>query len=228
MQTTGHQIIQFYEGLDLVLPANLGVEVMNPYKNEEVQSICTTFYNRYFDDFDSRIFIIAINPGRFGAGVTGLPFTDPTILKDRLGIQNSFPKRKELSAIFIYELIEWMGGVEYFYKNFFFGNVSPLGFTQNGKNLNYYDDKPLQYEITPWIIEQLNYQIQNWGRRDVAFSLGKGDNYTFIQQLNKKYGWFEKILPLPHPRWVMQYKLRQKTAFLQDVAATLMSSLPQF
>jgi hypothetical protein len=228
MQTTGHQIIQFYEGLDLVLPANLGVEVMNPYKNEEVQSICTTFYNRYFDDFDSRIFIIAINPGRFGAGVTGLPFTDPTVLEETLGIQNSFPKRKELSAIFIYELIEWMGGVEYFYKNFFFGNVSPLGFTQNGKNLNYYDNKPLQYEITPWIIEQLNYQIQNWGRRDVAFSLGKGDNYTFIQQLNKKYGWFEKILPLPHPRWVMQYKLGQKTAFLQDVAATLMSSLPQF
>ena len=28
--------------------------------------------------------------------------------------------------------------------------------------------------------------------------------------LNEQHQWFERIIPLPHPRWIMQY--RRKTA----------------
>ena len=42
--------------------------------------------------------ILAINPGRLGAGVTNIAFTDPVHLERDCGIANDFPKREELSA----------------------------------------------------------------------------------------------------------------------------------
>jgi len=190
---------------------------MNPFKNQEVQQICDVFYNRFYNDHGKRIFLIAINPGRFGAGVTGLPFTDPLVLQDILGISNSFQKRKELSAIFIYELIEALGGLDVFYSKFFFSNVSPLGFVKDGKNLNYYDISSLQSELTPWIIKQMNFQVEKWGRRDVAYTIGKGKNHKVLMELNKSQQWFDKIIALPHPRWVMQYNLKHKDSIIDEI-----------
>jgi hypothetical protein len=43
--------------------------------------ICSSFYQKYYADNKKRSLIIGINPGRFGAGVTGIPFTDPIRLK---------------------------------------------------------------------------------------------------------------------------------------------------
>ncbi len=41
-----------------------------------------------------RYLILGINPGRFGGGITGIPFTDPIRLQNICGIENDFQKNK--------------------------------------------------------------------------------------------------------------------------------------
>ena len=128
------RILKFYKGLNISgnLPAE--IEVMNPYHNNDVIEACTSFYNKYYSDSSGRRLILGINPGRFGAGVTGIPFTDPIRLEKNCGIPNPFEKRAELSSEFIYQLIEGMGCPDHFYAHYYIGAVSPLGFIKDGKN----------------------------------------------------------------------------------------------
>src|SRR5262245_14848932 len=106
---------------------------MNPYEERAVRGYVRAFLDRFFADDDERTLVIGINPGRFGAGITGVTFTDPVALADFCGIPNDMPRRRELSSVFVYELVERMGGAEAFYKRFFLTAASPLGFTRNGK-----------------------------------------------------------------------------------------------
>ena len=52
-----------------------------------------------------------------------------------------------------------------------------------------------------FIIKSIQQQIEIGARQDVAFSLGKGKNFKYFKNLNDKHSFFEKIIPLPHPRW---------------------------
>lgn len=193
-----------------------GVGILYPFRNPEVARVCNLFYKTFYNDSGKRIFLIGINPGRFGAGVTGIPFTDPVRLEEKCGIQNTFDKRLELSSVFIYEMIDAFGGVDLFYKHFFVTAVSPIGFIKDGKNLNYYDDRNLQQALEPFIVESMRKQLAMGGRTDIAFSIGKGKNMAYLQYLNKKYGFFEDIGVLPHPRWVMQYRLKKKDEMIGE------------
>ena len=225
MNTTGQKIIEFYNSIQLQPLKEKGVGVLNPFESVEVQAIYSTFYNRFYNDTGKRVFLIGINPGRFGAGVTGLPFTDPILLEERVGIKNSFQKRKELSAVFIHEIIDAFGGLESFYNQFYFTSVSPLGFVKDGKNLNYYDIPALQKELTPFIVEQMNQQVKEWGRTDVAFTIGKGQNHKALLKLNAEHNWFDKIVALPHPRWVMQYRLKSKDMILDEIVEVMKNEM---
>src|SRR5438045_5396299 len=128
---------------NLQLPFNLpkDVEVLDAHQRPVVREVCSIFYKKYYNDNDQRHLLIGINPGRFGGGVTGIPFTDPIRLEKFCGIQNDFQKKQELSSVFIYEMIEAFGGAEKFYKQFYFSAMSPLGFVKHEKNLNNYDTK---------------------------------------------------------------------------------------
>ena len=158
--------------------------------------------------------IIGINPGRFGGGVTGIPFTDPIRLQINCGINNSWSKKQELSSSFIYEMINAFGGPEVFYNKFYITAVSPLGFTKDNKNLNYYDDKSLENDIKDFVHDCMNRQLQFGINRDVAFCLGDGKNYKYLSKLNEEYNFFDKIIPLSHPRFIMQYKLKKKQEYI--------------
>ena len=57
--------------------------------------------------------------------------------------------------------------------------------------------------------------------RERAYSVGKGKNVQFLEWINKKYQLFEEIIPLPHPRWVMQYRLKRKDEFIKEYVDTL-------
>ena len=46
---------------------------MNPYKNAETWAVASRFYEKFYSDRKPRAFIFGINPGRHGAGVTGVP-----------------------------------------------------------------------------------------------------------------------------------------------------------
>ena len=181
---------------------------MNPYADSRVRGYVRTFLDNYFSDNLKRVLVLGINPGRFGAGITGVTFTDPIALADKCGIENDLPRRHELSSIFIYSVIERCGGPREFYRRFFLTAVSPLGFTADGKNLNYYDDPMLTRAVTPFITDAIERQIALGGRRDRAIVLGLGDNARFLQQLNERHRFFGRIDTLEHPRWIMQYRRR--------------------
>ena len=141
------KILSFLKNLDLKIDLPVEVQIMNPFKEPATFNLCEKFYKKYYSDNNSRHLIFGINPGRFGGGVTGIPFTDTVRLQNICGIENDFQKKQELSSVFIYEMIHAFGGPEIFYNKFYISAISPLGFTKNNKNLNYYDDRQLENSI---------------------------------------------------------------------------------
>jgi Domain of unknown function (DUF4918) len=208
-------ILQFITELNFPVSVPAGIEVMNPFPDTETLKICEQFYKKYYTDKESRWMIIGINPGRFGAGVTGIPFTDPIRLKKDCGIENNWALKQELSSLFVYDMIAAFGGVAAFYKKFYITAVSPLGFTREGKNLNYYDDKILQERIKPFVIDCFRKQFDFGIQCNIAFCLGDGKNFQYLSKLNAEQGFFKTIIPLPHPRFIMQYRLKKKQEYIQ-------------
>jgi hypothetical protein len=216
MKTFADHILDFLFHLKLPFKLPKGVEVMDVHQDENIQKACIAFYKKFYDDNYPRHMMLGINPGRFGGGVTGIPFTDPVRLEKDCRIKNDFIKKQELSSVFIYDMINAYGGVEKFYQDYYISAISPLGFVKDGKNLNYYDDKFLKQRIEPFVIDCINKQL-SWGiSPDVCFCIGEGGNLKYLQQLNNKYRWFKEIKAVSHPRFIMQYKLKQKQAYIQQ------------
>ena len=210
------RILSFLKGLELNINIPAGIEVMNPFLDAITFNLCKQFYTKYYNDNNSRYLILGINPGRFGGGLTGIPFTDPLRLQASCGIENIFPKKQELSSVFVYEMIKAFGGPEIFYSKFYISSISPLGFTRNNKNLNYYDDKELEESLTEFVINCINHQLKFDLNKEVAFCFGEGKNYLYLSKLNNQQKFFKKIVALPHPRFIMQYKLKRKEEYIQQ------------
>jgi hypothetical protein len=215
----------FIDHIDFPVKLPLGVEILNPFLVEETYLLSKSFYDKYYPDDHPRLFLIGINPGRFGAGVTGVPFTDPIRLEEKCGIKNAISKRQELSSVFVYEMIETFGGVEKFYKNVFFTSVSPLGFVKDGINLNYYDIPEVRDYLEPYMVKSLQQQIEMGAIKSVAYSMGKGQNLKYLKYLNGKYNLFDDIQPLPHPRWIMQYRLKRKKDFIDEYVSKIYDAI---
>ena len=223
MRSTADKLINFY--LSVKPPTNLpkGIEILFPQKDPQVIEIMEKFFKKYFNDDHPRSIMLGINPGRHGAGITGVNFTGPKQLKEYCGIEHHFKPSSELSAEFIYEMIEAYGGVKNFYKNWFIGAVSPLGFIESpgGKNINYYDDKKLQQAVTPFIIDCINKQVAMGFNTGKCICVGGEKNYKFLTALNNEHKWFAEIMPLPHPRFILQYRRKQKDKFIHQYLSAL-------
>lgn len=218
-------ILQFLFHLQIPFTLPKGVGVLDVHQDAAVREACTSFYNKFYADNNERHVLLGINPGRFGGGVTGIPFTDPIRLKTACGIDNSWQKKQELSSVFIYDMINEFGGAEKFYKQFYISAISPLGFVKDGKNLNYYDDAILKKAIEPFVVSCIEQQLQFGLVTDVCYCIGEGDNMKYLFQMNEKYKWFKKIIGLPHPRFIMQYKLKQKADYINNYIQKLTGSL---
>ena len=219
--TLSAKLLQFYQ--KLLPPAQLpaGAEILFPQADKQVMQIMKIFFNKYFNDGRPRRLLYGINPGRFGGGITGINFTAPRQLKDHCGIDHPFGNSSELSAEFIYEVIEQYGGPAKFYGDYFISAMSPLGFTKNGINLNYYDDRQLQQAITPFIVNNLKKQLAFGFKTDRCICIGGEKNFKFLSGLNSEYNFFEEIIPLPHPRFILQYRRKQKEIFIQQYLKAL-------
>ena len=215
------KLITYY--LELKPPKNLpkGIEVLFPQKDPQVIELVKTFHKKYFNDTYPRSLMLGINPGRHGAGITGVNFTAPRQLKENCGIEHPLKVSSELSAEFIYDMINEYGGVNEFYRNWFIGAVSPLGFIKNGKNINYYDDKKLLDAVTPFIIDCINKQMAMGFNVERCLCIGGEKNFKFLSGLNKEYNWFKEIVPLPHPRFILQYRRKQKDKYIQQYLSAL-------
>lgn len=188
---------------------------MNPYADKRTMALVKAFYNKYYADNKSRTLMLGINPGRFGAGITGVSFTDPIRLATVCGIPNDFDKKPELSSDFIYRMIEACGGVSSFYARYLISAISPLGFTKEGKNINYYDDRKLQAAVVPFAKAWIQKLVDMGVDRGRCFCIGERKNHAFLTKLNNEMKWFEEIVPLPHPRFIMQYRRKELSRYLE-------------
>ena len=220
MMTFADHIIRFNQTLDFSGELPAGINLLNPFKgNNEVLPVSSAFYKKYYNDFHPRHLILGINPGRFGGGVTGVPFTDTKRLTNECAIPYSGNVTHEPSSVFVYEVIEAYGGIEKFYRDFYINSVCPLGFTisdakGNEKNYNYYDSRELTETVYPFIVESIAAQIKFGIKTDICYCFGTGKNEKFLRALNEERGFFKTIVALEHPRFVMQYKARSKQHYI--------------
>ena len=222
--TFGSRVLDFYRHLAAPRVPR-GLRVMNPYADAKVLGYVSAFLKKYFADDRPRVLVLGINPGRFGAGLTGVTFTDPVALADECGIANALPRRRELSSIFVYDFVNRFGGAQSFYRDFFLTAASPLGFTRNDNNYNYYDDPRLARAVTPFIVQSIQRQIALGGRRDHAIVFGTGENFRFLLKLNEAHGFFDALHPLEHPRFIMQYRRKRLDEYLAKYDAVFSAAL---
>lgn len=211
MNTLTESIKSFNRNLTINTKLPKGISVLNPFQdNARVFDWSDGFYDLFYSDCSSRRLVLGINPGRLGAGQTGIPFTDTKRLFEYFGFGSSDNLTHEASSAFVYRMIDSFGGPELFYSRFLVSSVCPLGFVINRKgrdlNFNYYDSPQLMQAVTPFIVQKLEEQLKWPIDRSVVYCLGTGKNLDFLDGLNEKHRWFRRIEALEHPRYIMQYK----------------------
>lgn len=215
------KIYGFYGSLRPPKGLPKGVETLFPQGSPDIMKLVKAFLDKFYSDNRTRTLILGINPGRFGAGTTGINFTASRQLTQHCGIANDLKQQSELSAEFIYEVILEYGGASRFYSDFFLSSVCPLGFIRDGKNMNYYDDRHLQDTVTPFIVDCINEQYRWNFNRGACICIGGEKNFKYLNSLNEKHGWFKTIHALPHPRFIQQYRRKQKADYLREYLEVL-------
>jgi len=205
---------RYFNELKLPDITSNGVELINPYESPEVKIVVRKFYKRFYSDDSKRIYVFGINPGRFGGGLTGISFTDPVALREYCKIDNSLGERKELSSKFIYKVIEEFGGAKNFFSKVFLTALYPFALIKGGKNYNYYDEKSLAERLKPEIIQTIKTQLGFGARKDLVIVLGK-KNADYFTNINKELKFFESVIVLEHPRYIMQYKLKKTNHYIK-------------
>ena len=224
-KTFGEKVVAFNKKLKFSGNLPEGFEVMNPFfDNPETITVMSKFYQKFYNDYHQRKLIIGINPSRHGAGVTGVPFTDTKRLETVCGIEMKTAHTHEISSVFLYDVIENFGGVEAFYKKFYINSPFPLAIirkTLKGNlNANYYDDKDLFEAVKPFMIQSLKDHIDLGLDTSEVFILGK-KNATFIDKINSQEKFFEKMTVLEHPRYIQQYKIKEKQLYIDKYLIAL-------
>ena len=209
----------FHESLDL--PA--GFKIINPFNGDQkelVKKITTEFYRKYYNDDRPRRLILGSSPARRGTAITGVPFEDAEHLQSETGIFiDNFYINKSSSG-FLYDVIREYGGCKKFYTDFYMNFVCPLGIVRtnakgNEVNCNYYENKKLQETLYPFIVDAIRSQISFGIDTSVCYCIGSGENYKFLLELNEKHKFFQTIIPLEHPRFIMQYNSKHKDIFIE-------------
>ena len=225
-KTFADKVIDFNRHLHYLGKLPEGFQVLNPYlDNPETMEVMQQFYHKYYNDSKQRRFIVGINPSRHGAGVTGVPFTDTKRLESACDIKMQSAHTHEVSSVFMYEMITDYGGAKNFYQDFYINSPFPLAIirqTKAGKwlNANYYDDSVLFEMVKDFMILSLKKHISLGLDISEVFVLGK-KNAAFIQKLNKEAKLFESLIILEHPRYIQQYKSKEKQLYIDKYILAL-------
>ncbi len=225
LPTFADKVIDFNRQLQYSGPLPPGFEVMNPYlDNPETLVVMQQFYHKYYSDYRQRRFIVGINPSRHGAGVTGVPFTDTKRLESICGIRMHSAYTHELSSVFLYDMIAAYGGAAKFYQHFYINSPFPLALIRQVKgkklNANYYDDPQLFDLVKPFMVRSLEQHISLGLDTLEVFVLGK-KNAVFINKLNQEARFFDRLTILEHPRFIQQYKSRERQVYMDKYLLAL-------
>lgn len=224
--TFADKVIEFNKSLNFKCSLPERIDIMNPFQESEIViENMTKFYRKFYNDNKPRKFLIGINPGRFGAGVTGVPFTDTKRLQTICDIPMDSKSSHEPSAVFVYKMIEQFGGVAQFYNQIYINSVFPLAIIrrnekENWVNCNYYDDKMLFQLLEPYMIAYLKQQISFGIDTNRVFVLGK-KNMQFLNKINERAHFFNEIVYLEHPRYIQQYKSKEMDRYIEQYITIL-------
>jgi hypothetical protein len=222
VESFADRVIEFNRNVDFRGTLPKGISIMNPFRGNDgyILEVSSAFYRKFYSDNRPRRLILGINPGRFGAGFTGVPFTDTKRLTADCGIPYAGRQTHEPSSVFVYDMIKAFGGTESFYSQFYITSVCPLGFTHTGangreKNYNYYDRPDLTAAVYDFMVENIRSQIATGVSTDTCFCLGTGRNEKFLLALNHRFNFFGRIIALEHPRFVMQYRAKLMNQYIE-------------
>lgn len=223
-KTNSEKILNYCDNLSKInIEAFDSYKIINPYNDsnkEQIRLITTKFYTKFYGDKNKRRLILGSNPARRASAVTGIPFEDAIHLQKSTGIFiDNFYVNKS-SSNFLYDVIDKYGGCEKFYSDFYMNFVFPLGIaktTDKGReiNANYYDIKGYEEKLEKYIVESIKEILTFNIDTSICYCIGSGKNYEYLLKLNKKYSFFDKIIPLEHPRFIMQYNSKNKDLFLE-------------
>lgn len=227
--TFAEKALQFYDKLSHAsfdLPA--GFKIINPYNGDQkelIKKIMIEFYRKFYNDAHPRRLILGSSSSRRASGITGIPFEDTNHLSE-IGISIDGLSAVGSSSGFLYDVMNEYGGCEKFYSHFFLSFVCPLSLVKinskgNEVNCNYYEDKKLQNNLRPFIIDTIQTQIGLGIDTSICYCIGSGENYGFLTKINEEHSFFDKIAPLEHPRFIMQYHSKDKVSFMDKYLNTL-------
>ncbi len=219
------QVIEFNRTLHYTGKLPDDFQVLNPYlDNPETLEVMQQFYHKYYNDSNRRKFLLGINPSRHGAGVTGVPFTDTKRLQSICGIKMHSACTHEVSSVFVYDMIAEYGGPEEFYREVYINSPFPLAIVRKSKrnwvNANYYDDKALFNDVKDFIIDSLKKHLSLNLDASEVFIMGK-KNADFLAKINQEANLFGKMTVLEHPRYIQQYKSKEKQLYIDKYILAL-------
>lgn len=219
------QVIEFNRTLHYTGKLPDDFQVLNPYlDNPETLEVMQQFYHKYYNDSNRRKFLLGINPSRHGAGVTGVPFTDTKRLQSICGIKMHSAYTHEVSSVFVYDMIAEYGGPEEFYREVYINSPFPLAIVRKSKgnwvNANYYDDKALFNDVKDFIIDSLKKHLSLNLDASEVFIMGK-KNADFLTKINQEANLFGKMTVLEHPRYIQQYKSKEKQLYIDKYILAL-------
>ena len=212
---------EYLSNVDVKLPDDF--RFINPFRGEKkhnINIIVNLFYSKFYKDNKKRFMVIGSSPARRGTAATGIPYEDAWHLEKITGILiDDFHVNKSASN-FLYDVIEKYGGCEKFYNDFYMCFACPLGIVKvndkgNEINCNYYDNKKLQQSLYEFITHSIQKQIEFGIDRTVCYCIGSGQNYTVLSKINEQYNFFDTIIPLEHPRYIMQYNSKDKEIYFE-------------
>lgn len=229
-KTNSEKILTYCDNLSKIKIASFDYyKIINPYNDcnkEQIKVITTKFYTRFYNDKKKRRLILGSNPARRASAVTGIPFEDVIHLQKETGIFiDNFYVNKS-SSNFLYDVIDEYGGCEKFYNDFYMNFVFPLGISKinskgNEVNYNYYDVKQYEVRFEEYIIKSIKEILQFNIDTSICYCIGSGKNYEYLVKLNRKYNFFKEIIPLEHPRFIMQYNSKNKDLYLKKYLEAL-------
>lgn len=104
--------------------------------------------------------------------------------------------------------------------------ICPLGIVNvnsngNEVNSNYYENKKLENILYNFIVDSLKKQISFGIDTSICYCIGSGENFKFLTKINEQYKFFDKIIALEHPRFIMQYNKKDRDKYLSKYATAL-------
>jgi hypothetical protein len=150
------------------------------------------FNEKYYAEGYPETVLCGINPGKNGAGKTGVPFLDFSSLSKLMeGVDRVDTER---SAQFFYNIVEEFGAAK-FYRSFYVTNISWVGFTKDGNNKNYYE---LSDPVKDFIYDAFIYEMNIVAPKTIislSEEVGKSLRYLF------KESDIDISARLPHPNY---------------------------